>query len=348
LPLAAFFAATAIVFTACGGAASPSPAASSPGASQPASEAPSQSEAPYTGMSYPETGDAPCGQAPYTGIMKKITAKDRLTVEFQLCAPDPAFLPKVAFSVFGIWDSDYLAKHAPDKSYLQNPVGTGPYKVKEWSQGNRLVYEINNDYWGTKALTPGLELRWSDEAAQRLLELQSGNVDGIDNPGTDDIATIKANSELKFYPREGMNTFYLGFNVNDKPWDNEKIRKAIAMGIDRDRIVKNYYPEGSQVADYFTPCSVPFGCEGDKTWSFDLTQAKQLLQQGMQEEAEAEPRDRREPRPPGIGRVPRRECRRHPRRDLPARLGRRLSGPDELPRLPLRGRLGQEVRQAVR
>ncbi len=280
----ALVAVTAIVFGACSGTtATPSPQTS---AAPPASEQPSTpaSEAPYTGMSYPESGDAPCGVAPYTGIMKKITAKDRHTVEFQLCAPDPAFLPKVAFSVFGIWDSDYLAKHAPDKSYLTQPVGTGPYIVKEWSQGNRLVYQANPNYWGTKALTQGLELRWSDEAAQRLLELQSGNVDGIDNPGTDDIATIKSNSDLKFYPREGMNTFYLGFNVLDKPWDNEKIRKAIAMGIDRDRIVKNYYPEGSEVAQYFTPCSVPYGCEGDQTWGFDLNQAKQLLAEGMKEE----------------------------------------------------------------
>ena len=42
--------------------------------------------------------------------MKKITAIDSQTVEFQLCAPDPAFLPKVAFQVFGIWDSDYLGR----------------------------------------------------------------------------------------------------------------------------------------------------------------------------------------------------------------------------------------------
>ena len=42
------------------------------------------------------------------------------------------------------------------------------------------------------------------------------------------------------------------------------------MGIDRQRIVKNFYPEGSTVADYFTPCEIPFACEGDKSWGFDV------------------------------------------------------------------------------
>jgi ABC-type transport system substrate-binding protein len=230
-------------------------------------------------MVYPETGEAPCGQEGYDGSIKKISALDRLTVEFQLCAPDPAFLPKVAFSVFGIQDSDWLTAHAADKSILENPNGTGPYKLSSWEKGNRIVFEANPDYWGEAPKTPGLEFRWSDQAAQRLLELQSGNVDGIDNPGTDDIDTIKSDSSLAFYPREGMNTFYLGFNNTLDTWKDENVRKGIALGIDRQRIVDNFYPEGSEVATHFTPCSVPFGCEGDDWYAFDAAQGKQLLEQ---------------------------------------------------------------------
>lgn len=284
----AFFATVAIVFTACGGTTAPSASGTAPSASTAASgpaSAPA-SAAAYVGKTYPETADAPCGQttAPagfgkYTGTIKRITAKDRLTVEFQLCGPDPAFLPKVAFSAFGIQDADYLAKHAPDKSYLTQPNGTGPYKLKEWSKGNRIVFDAFADYWGTKALTPSLEFRWSDEAAQRLLELKSNTVDGIDNPGADDIKTIQADPSLAFYVRDPLNTFYLGFNDTIKPWTDEKVRQAIAMGIDRKQIVDNFYPAGSEVATHFTPCTVPFGCEGDPTWDFDPTAAKALLAQ---------------------------------------------------------------------
>lgn len=275
-PLAAL-GVVAIVFGACAGAASPSPTSSgtTPSVAPPPSTAVSQ--APYTGMVYPVTGEAPCGTAPYTGELKKITAVDRLTVEFQLCGPDAAFLPKVAFSAFGIQDADWFAKHAVDGSHLAAPNGTGPYMLKQWDKGNRMVFSAFDGYWGDKAKTANLELRWSDEAAQRLLELQSGNVDGIDNPGTDDIAKIQADSTLAFAARPGLNTMYLGFNDTIKPFDNEKVRQAIAMGIDRERLVKNFYPAGSTVADYFTPCEISFACEGDKTWGFDATAAKALL-----------------------------------------------------------------------
>jgi ABC-type transport system substrate-binding protein len=278
-PRLGLLASIVLIVGACGAAASPSPSASGP-ASAPASAPATQaaSEGPYDAMVYPESGDAPCGQEGYTGSIKKISALDRLTVEFQLCAPDPAFLPKVAFGVFGIQDADYLAAHAADKTILEQPNGTGPYKLSTWEKGNRIVFEANPDYWGTAAKTAGLEFRWSDQAAQRLLELQSGTVDGIDNVGTDDVETIKGDSTLQFIPREGMNTFYLGFNDTIAPWDNEDVRKGIALGVNRQQIVDNFYPEGSEVATHFTPCSVPYGCEGDAWYDFDAAQGKQLLE----------------------------------------------------------------------
>ena len=79
-----------------------------------------------------------------------------------------------------------------------------------------------------------------EAAKQRLLELQSGTVDAIDNPGPDDFAKIQADSTLTLYPREGMNIFYIGFNNNPQvdgfdntknPLANEKVRQAIAQGI---------------------------------------------------------------------------------------------------------------------
>lgn len=268
----------AIVAACTGSTPSASTAPSSaPSASEPGASA---SGGAFTGISYPETGDAPCGVAPYTGTMKKITAVDRLTVEFQLCASDVAFLPKAAFSTFGIQDSDYLAAHAKDKSYLTQPNGTGPYKLTQWDTGNRMDFEANPNYWGDAAKAPKAELRWSDTAAQRLVELESGtSIDGMDNPGRDEIAKIKTESNLTFMPRPAMNTMYIGMNRAVKPWDDENVRKAIAMGIDRKRIVDNFYPEGSEVATHFTPCPplVPFGCEGDSWYDFDATAAKKLL-----------------------------------------------------------------------
>ena len=79
---------------------------------------------------------------------------------------------------------------------------------------------------------------------------------------------------------------YIGFNNNPQvegfdnttnPLANEKVRQAIAMGIDRQRIVDNFYPAGSEVASHFTPCSIPNGCVGDEWYEFDAAAAKALL-----------------------------------------------------------------------
>jgi peptide/nickel transport system substrate-binding protein len=266
---------SAAIIAACTGT---TPSASVAPAS-PTSAAPSGSAEAFAGTAYPVEADAPCGVAPYGGTIKRITAVDRLTVRFDLCQSDVAFLPKIAFSSFGIQDSAYLAAHAPDKSYLTAPNGTGPYKLREWAKGNRLIFDAFDGYWGEKAKTKALELRWSDTSAQRLVELKSGTVDGIDNPGREEITTIKGDSTLAFFPRPAMNVAYVGFNRTVKPWDDENVRKAIGMGIDRDRVVTNFYPDTSEKASHFTPCPplVPFGCEGDSWYDFDAAAAKKLL-----------------------------------------------------------------------
>jgi ABC-type transport system substrate-binding protein len=105
----------------------------------------------------------------------------------------------------------------------------------------------------------------------------SGAVDGIDNPGRDDLETIESNSDLQLIPRLAPNVFYLGMNNTYEPWDDVKVRQAIAMGIDRQRIVDNFYPPGSTVAETFTPCSIPYACEGDLWYEFDPEAARALL-----------------------------------------------------------------------
>jgi peptide/nickel transport system substrate-binding protein len=279
--IAVLAATAAIVFAACGGStASTAPSATAAAPSAPASAV--TSAAPFTAMQYPETGEAPCGVAPYAGEFKKISAPDARTVVFDLCGSDVAFLSKIAFTSFGINDSDWLKTHidpaATDNQQIVSMVnGTGAYKLKAWNRGQDVTYEANDNYWGTKALTPTAILRWNKEAAQRLVELQAGSVDGIDNVGPTDFPTVQGDSSLQLLPRTGLNVFYLGFNNTFKPWDNEAVRQAIAKGIDRKRIVDTFYPGGSEVADYFTPCAIPNGCVGPKWYDFDATAAKAEL-----------------------------------------------------------------------
>ena len=133
--------------------------------------------------------------------LASIEAVDDLTVKFNLCAPDPAFLSKIAFSAFAVHDADYLASAGLDGTIVDNPNGTGPYMLGEWRRGSEIILEANPDYWGEPVISDTVVMRWSSEPGQKLLELQSGTVDGIDNPSVDDVETIERDPNLAGHPR---------------------------------------------------------------------------------------------------------------------------------------------------
>ncbi len=73
---------------------------------------------------------------------------------------------------------------------------------------------------------------------------------------------LQADPNLQLALRPALNIFYVGMTNTFAPFDNVKVRQAIAMGIDRQRIVDNFYPVGSEVATHFTPCAIPNACDG--------------------------------------------------------------------------------------
>jgi peptide/nickel transport system substrate-binding protein len=247
---------------------------------------PAATAAPTTAPTQPPVAFQPLSLAApdctYGGEFSKIEAVDANTVKFTLCYPDPAFLSKIALASFGIQPAAWLQQTGgggTGSELLTHPVGTGPYMLTQWQKGQEVDFTRFDDYWGTKALTKTVVLRWSAESAQRLQELQAGTVDAIDNVAPADFATVQADKNLQLLPREAMNIMYIGLNNTYPPFDKPEVRQAIGMGIDRARIIKNFYPAGSTVADYFTPCSIVNGCVGDPWPSFDPVAAKALLAQ---------------------------------------------------------------------
>ncbi len=216
----------------------------------------------------------------YTGGgagFKSIEAIDELTVKFTLCTSDPAFPTKVAFSAFPINSSDYLEQTGGSGDLIDHPIGTGPYMLDTWTRGDSLTLKAYDGYWGEPAKEATLVFRWNSEGAARLNELQAGTVDGIDNPSPDDFATIRENSDLALYDRPPLNVFYIGFNNTMEPFTDVRVRQALAMGIDRQRIVDNFYPAGSIVATQFMPPAI-FGYTPEVSWyNFDPEAARALL-----------------------------------------------------------------------
>lgn len=220
----------------------------------------------------------------YGGKISSVEAVDELTVKFTLCKPDPAFQAKIAFTPFGVYPSEWLMENASNSEVLLGaPVGTGPWKVDSWNRGDSIVFSRFDDYWGDKPAYSTLVFRWATEGAARLLELQTGTVNFITNVSPDDFETVESNPDLQLLRVSNPNVLYLAMTNTFAPFDNLKVREAIAMGIDRQRIVDNFYPEGSEVASHFTPCSIPNGCAGDAWYDFNAADAKALLEEGLAE-----------------------------------------------------------------
>jgi peptide/nickel transport system substrate-binding protein len=271
--LVTMFATAAIVAAAC----TPGPSTAPTGAAGTQAPPTSGTTTAPAALAYPEEGEVTCGTGgspgsfndkEYTGNLKSIEAPDSATVVFNLCNPDVAFLQKVAFAVFGINDSAWIETHAEDGSISRDMNGTGPYQLEEWREGDSLIFREFENYWDAAnyPLVANAVLRWATESGARLQALQSGNTTGITLVGPNDFETVANDPNLLLAPApdgQALNTLYVGFNHNIEPWDDVNVRKAVALAINRQRIVDNFYPDGSEVATHFTPCAIEFACEGD-------------------------------------------------------------------------------------
>jgi len=240
----------------------------------------SSSEVAFLARSWPEAGAAECAVgesgAARLGIAK-IEAVDERTVRFTLCAPDPAFTQKLAVTNFAVNDSGWLAAAIAEGSLATLMNGTGPLELSAWEQGVQIVLTRNGAYWGDRAASERVVIQWEPESAARLLQLRAGTVDAADNLAPTDEVGIAADASLALLTRPGFNTFYLNFNNRNAPVSDVRVRQAIAMALDRQRIVDLFYPTGSTLATHVPPCVIDGACVGDAWYEQDLVAARALL-----------------------------------------------------------------------
>jgi peptide/nickel transport system substrate-binding protein len=286
--IAARLTAVALLVVACGATIDPTPSFVPSPSHAPTTPAPSQVR--FRAGAYPAKGEAPCGEAeapdashaPYTGQIRRISAPDPETVVFELCGPDVAFRSKIAAPAFAINDAGWLAAHIdPAKSGPQAIVddvnGTGPYRLERWRKGSEVSLARNDAYWGDPALNERVVVRWYDNPGQRIAELQDATVDGVDMLDPTAVPAVVDDVGLALETRPGLNVFDLGFTTTFAPFDKEPVRQAIAMGIDRQRIVTTSFPPGSELATHYTPCAIPHGCAGDGWYEYDPILGKEML-----------------------------------------------------------------------
>ncbi len=207
-----------------------------------------------------------------------VTVVDPMTVQIELSRPDATFLHVMALNFASVVPQE--AVEAAGADFGKQPVGTGAYSLAEWTIGQRLVFAKNADYWrdGVPYLDE-IVFEVGQEPIVALLRLQNGEVDV---PG-DGIPPAKfqevmADPEQAARVVEGgqLHTGYITMNVNTAPFDNVKVRQAVNMAINKDRIVQII--NGRAVpANQPLPPSMPGYTEGYEGYAFDPEGAKTLL-----------------------------------------------------------------------
>lgn len=258
----------AILVSACAtnptATAHPSSASLPPSSSSPA---PSVTAVPFTPAAWPARGSA-CGAAGYTGRIGRIQALSALTIRFTLCAPDGAFLARIAHPALGILETATLSRLATDPATARSIAGTGPYRIESWTAGGDAVLVAAGGTATPVSRTPTVIISWAADATQRTAALQDANVDGIDAPGSADIATIETLPELALVPRAGLDTAYLAFG-NDPAFNDAGVRRAIAGGLNRETLAAGSFPAGSTAATHLAPCDIAGACAGSDWYEFN-------------------------------------------------------------------------------
>jgi ABC-type transport system substrate-binding protein len=207
-----------------------------------------------------------------------VTVVDPKTVKIELSRPDAPFLHKLALNFAFVVPKEEVEKSGPD--FAKRPVGTGAFKLAEWTLGQRVVFEKNAAYW--KKGYPRLDrivFEIGQEPTVALLRLQRGEVDVLGDPiPPARFVEIRNDPKWKGNIVEGgqLHTGYVSMNVRMKPFDNVKVRQAVNMAINKDRIVKVINNRGVPATQPLPP-AMPGYDKGYKGYAFDPKKAKALL-----------------------------------------------------------------------
>ncbi|MBX3568084.1 MAG: ABC transporter substrate-binding protein [Rhizobiaceae bacterium] len=207
-----------------------------------------------------------------------VTTPDPLTVRIELSRPDATFLHVMGLNFAHIVPKEEVEKYGAD--FGKHPVGTGAYSLAEWTTGQRLVFQKNPDYW--RAGVPYLDtitFEIGQEPIVALLRLQKGEVD-IPGDGIPPakFTEVMADPEQKARVVEGgqLHTGYITMNVKVAPFDDVKVRQAVNMAINKERIVQII--NGRAVpANQPLPPSMPGYIKDFTGYGFDPEGAKKLL-----------------------------------------------------------------------
>lgn len=212
------------------------------------------------------------------GELSGVKTPNDKTVAITLTRPDATFLHLMAINFGYVVPKEEVEKAGTD--WGKKPVGTGAFKFVEWVPGQRIVLERNRDYY--KPGVPYLDkitFEFGQDPTVGLLRLKNQEVDilgdGIPPAQFVEVMADSSNKDL-IAVGDQLHTGYVTMNVTAPPFDNLKVRKAVNMAINKDRIVRLINNRAVPASQPLPP-AMPAYNPDNKGYAYDPAGAKKLL-----------------------------------------------------------------------
>ncbi len=179
---------------------------------------------------------------------------DKYTVRIVSKEPDILLEQRLAGYAMWIVNAKHYLRVGKD-AFARNPVGTGPYKMDEWVDGEYIRLAAHDDYWDGKPTAEEITFTTVPEVSARIAGLVSGEYDIIVNVPPDQVEVLESYNDVKVESIVLDNSHVLVFYTVG-PLEDARVRRAMALSIDRALLRealwqdKNYTPNGHQLPSY--------------------------------------------------------------------------------------------------
>lgn len=233
--------------------------------------------------------DAPGRGASWIGPISGAEVVDEHTVDIVTTTPHPALLNALTMKfVLGMVSPSAVEKWGGD--YGQHPVGTGPMKLEEWVNNDHVTLVKHEGYWGEAPLIDEILFRVIPDDGNRMLAFQNGEIDVLLNPTPIQLRIAQAVPGAEIHSAPGLRLNYLGMNATQPPFDDPRVRKAVAYAIDTKVMSERLLNGVADQAQSFVVTSA-FGFKDvnlEERYAFDPQRARDLLAEAGWEDSDGD------------------------------------------------------------
>ncbi|MDQ7828101.1 MAG: glutathione ABC transporter substrate-binding protein [Armatimonadota bacterium] len=220
----------------------------------------------------------PATRASFRSLIDRVTQVVALDANTLVLLTNAPFAPLVLNLTHGgvcMQSPTAIERLGPDE-YARNPVGTGPYRFREWVRGDRITVTRFEEYWGEKGHFDAIQWRVIPDDGARVAAVESGAVHIAKRVPPRDVERLRANRALRVEVQTSLRTIFIGFNVTRPPFNNRRVRQALNYAINKEAIVRAILGGTARVSDAPIAPGVA-GYARIMTYEYNVERARQLL-----------------------------------------------------------------------